>query len=42
VPALVVDGRYLVVGKNVKNHDERLALTEKVIDKVRGERTAKK
>ena len=42
VPALVVDGRYLVVGKNVKNHDELLALTEKVIDKVRGERTAKK
>ena len=42
MPALVVDGRYLVVGKNVKNHDELLALTEKVIDKVRGERTAKK
>ena len=42
VPALVVDGRYLVVGKNVKNHDELLALTEKVIDKVRGERTAKR
>ena len=42
VPALVVDDRYLVVGKNVKNHDELLALTEKVIDKVRGERTAKK
>lgn len=42
VPALVVHGRYLVVGKNVKNHDELLALTEKVIDKVRGERTAKK
>lgn len=42
VPALVVDGRYLVVGKNVKNHDELLALTEKVIDKARTERAAKK
>ena len=42
VTALVVDGRFLIVGKNVKNHDELLALTEKVIDKVRGERTAKK
>jgi len=42
VPALVVDGHYLVVGKNVKNHDELLALTDKVIDKVRNERGAKK
>ena len=42
VPALVVDGRYLVVGKNVKNHDELLALTEKVIDKARTERAATK
>ena len=42
VPALVVDGRYLVVGKNVKNHDDLLALTEKVIDKARTERAAKK
>jgi len=42
VPALVVDGRYLVVGKNVKNHDELLALTDKVIDKARSERAAKK
>ena len=42
VPALVVDGRYLVVGKNAKNHDELLALTDKVIDKARSERGAKK
>lgn len=42
VPSLVVDGRYLVVGKNVKNQDELLALTDKVIDKARTERAAKK
>lgn len=42
VPSLVVDGRYLVVGEQVKNHDELLALTDKVIDKARNERAAKK
>lgn len=42
VPSLVVDGRYLVVGEKVKNHDELLTLTEKVIDKARTERNAKK
>ena len=42
VPSLIVDGRYLVVGEQVKGHDELLALTEKVIDKARSERNAKK
>ena len=41
VPAIVVDGRYLVVGQNVKNHAELLALTDKVIDKRRAERRKK-
>ena len=42
VPALVVDGRYLVVGQNVKSHADLLALTDKVIEKARLERNAKK
>ena len=42
VPSLMVDGRYLVVGEQVKTHDELLALAEKVIDKARTERNAKK
>ena len=37
VPALLVDGRYLVVGKEVKSHAELLALTDKVIAKARAE-----
>lgn len=41
VPALVIDGRYLVVGQDVKNHAELLALTDKVIDKRRAERRKK-
>lgn len=42
VPALVVDGRYLIVGKDIKSHADLLALTSKVIDKRRSERNAKK
>jgi len=42
VPAIAVDGRFLVVGKDVKSHDEQLALTDKVIDKARFERSKKK
>ena len=42
VPALVVDGRYLVTGKEVKSHADLLALTDKVIDKRRAERNSKK
>ena len=41
VPSLVVDGRYLVTGKDVKTHDDLLALTDKVIDKRRAERRKK-
>jgi len=41
VPALVVDGRYLVTGKDVKTHDDLLALTDKVIEKRRAERRKK-
>lgn len=41
VPALVVDGRYVVVGQNVKSHAELLALTDKIIDKRRVERRKK-
>ena len=42
VPALVVDGRYLVTGKEVKSHPEMLALTDKVIQKARAEHSPKK
>ena len=42
VPALIVDGRYLVVGENIRAHSELLILTDRVIDKARQERSAKK
>ena len=42
VPAIMVDGRYLVVGKNIKSHEELLVLADQVIDKVRAERNLKK
>ena len=42
VPAFAVDGKYLVVGQDIKSHDDLLALTDKVIEKVRNERNAKK
>lgn len=42
VPALVVDGRYLVTGQNIKSHADLLELTDKVIDKTRNERNLKK
>jgi thiol:disulfide interchange protein DsbA len=41
VPALVVDGRYLVVGQTVKTQADLLALTDKLIDKTRSERKQK-
>ena len=41
VPAMVVDGRYLVVGQDIKGHADLLALTDKVIDKRRSERKKK-
>jgi thiol:disulfide interchange protein DsbA len=42
VPALVVDGRYQVIGQDIKGHAEMLALTDKVIGKARSERAPKK
>ena len=42
VPALVVDGRYLVTGQDIKTHADLLALANKVIDKTRTERNLKK
>ena len=41
VPAIVVDGRYLVVGQAIKGHADLLVLTDKVIDKRRTERKKK-
>ena len=42
VPALVVDGVYLVAGQDIKTHADLLALTDKVIAKRRAERNGKK
>jgi thiol:disulfide interchange protein DsbA len=42
VPALVIDGRYLVTGQDIKGHADMLALTDKVISKARSERNLKK
>ena len=41
VPALVVDGRYRVVGKNMKSIADLLVITDKLVDKVRQERKSK-
>ena len=41
VPALVVDGRYRVVGKNIKSTAELLLITDKLIDMARQERKSK-
>jgi thiol:disulfide interchange protein DsbA len=38
VPALAVDGRYLVVGKEISGFPALLSLTDRVIDKVRAEK----
>jgi protein dithiol oxidoreductase (disulfide-forming) len=42
VPAMVVDGRYLVLGQGFKSHDDLLALTDKVIEMRRAELNPKK
>jgi len=42
VPALVVDGHYLVVGQDIKTLPDLLALTDKIVDKTRAERNLKK
>lgn len=42
VPALAVDGKYMVLNEGVKSNDDLVARTEKLIDKVRLERGKKK
>ena len=42
VPALLVDGRYLVGGPNIKSNTDLLAVTDKLVAKARAERAAKK
>lgn len=42
VPALMVDGRYLVGGPNIKNNTDLLAIADKLVEKVRVERNPKK
>lgn len=42
VPALAVDGKYLVTGKETRGFEDLVTLTDKVIDKVRSERSKKK
>lgn len=41
VPAIVVDGRYLLVGKEIRTYADLLALADKVIEKRRAERGGK-
>ena len=41
VPALAVDGKYLVSSKELKGYGDLLALTEQVIDKARSEKPKK-
>lgn len=42
VPALFVDGKYIVSASGIKGYDEMLARADKLIAKVRAERAAKK
>ena len=42
VPALAVEGKYLVLNEGISGHDELLARADKVIDKARSERNKKK
>ncbi len=42
VPALGIDGKYLVLSEGIRGNDELIARTDKLIDKVRGERGKKK
>jgi protein dithiol oxidoreductase (disulfide-forming) len=42
VPALAVDGKYLVLNEGITGHEDLVARTDKVIDKVRTERGKKK
>ena len=42
VPALLVDGRYLVGGPNIKNNVDLLAIADKLVERIRVERRLKK
>lgn len=42
VPALAVDGKFMVLNEGIKGHDDLVARTDKVIDKARADRTKKK
>ena len=42
VPALVVDGRYLMLNDNIKSHADLLNNTSKIIETIRSERKLKK
>jgi thiol:disulfide interchange protein DsbA len=42
VPAIVVDGKYLVINEGVKDYAELVARADKVIDKARADRNGKK
>ena len=42
VPALVVDGRYLMLNDSIKSHADLLDNTSKIIEKTRSERNLKK
>jgi thiol:disulfide interchange protein DsbA len=41
VPAMAVDGKYLVTGKEIKGFPDLLRLTDQVIDKARRDRSKK-
>lgn len=41
VPALVIDGKYLMINDGIKDYADLVARTDKVIDKVRAERNRK-
>ena len=41
VPAILVDGRYMMLNDNIRSHADLLANTDKVIEKVRAERNLK-
>lgn len=41
VPSIAVDGRYLVLGKEIRSYEDLLVLTDKVIAKARSEKVKK-
>jgi protein dithiol oxidoreductase (disulfide-forming) len=42
VPAIVVDGRYLVLNNTIQNYDDLLAITDQVIEMARADKNGKK